>query len=273
MPEAFSLETPVTTSTTPAPAGHDAAMVAKVEASAAAAAGQPPVATVAVVAQRPEHIPEKFWDAAKGEVRLDDLAKSYTAIEKGKPSAAPTNPADPALAITPQADAAAVVGQDAFAAYSKEFSETGKLSAESYTALEGKGIPKAMVDQYVAGAVALAASARADGLAAAGGEEAFGKMSTWASSNLTEAEIATYNQSVEGTPEQRKQAITALRSRYEAAYGSSQSGMAGGEGNANPTHVQPYASQSEVTADMRNPKYANDPAFRRQVEMRLSVTP
>ncbi|MCA0451215.1 MAG: hypothetical protein LCH62_15835 [Proteobacteria bacterium] len=39
---------------------------------------------------RPEHIPEKFWDATAGAPRVDDLAKSYTNLEsafrKGKES-------------------------------------------------------------------------------------------------------------------------------------------------------------------------------------------
>jgi hypothetical protein len=34
------------------------------------------------IPERPEHIPEKFWDADTGEVKLDDLAKSYINLEK-----------------------------------------------------------------------------------------------------------------------------------------------------------------------------------------------
>ena len=34
------------------------------------------------VAERPEHIPEKFWDTDAGEVKVDDLAKSYINLEK-----------------------------------------------------------------------------------------------------------------------------------------------------------------------------------------------
>jgi len=37
--------------------------------------------------QRPDNIPEKFWDAEKGEVRLDELAKSYAELEKAKSEA------------------------------------------------------------------------------------------------------------------------------------------------------------------------------------------
>ena len=33
-------------------------------------------------APRPEHIPEKFWDATKGEVNLEEFGKSYTNLEK-----------------------------------------------------------------------------------------------------------------------------------------------------------------------------------------------
>lgn len=34
--------------------------------------------------ERPDYIPEKFWDAEKGEVRIDGLAKSYTELEKNR---------------------------------------------------------------------------------------------------------------------------------------------------------------------------------------------
>ena len=43
---------------------------------AAAATQTPPAAT-----SRPEFIPEKFWDTATGAPRVEDLAKSYTALE------------------------------------------------------------------------------------------------------------------------------------------------------------------------------------------------
>lgn len=36
----------------------------------------------AAAAQRPEHVPEKFWDAEKGEIRVDGMAKSYAELER-----------------------------------------------------------------------------------------------------------------------------------------------------------------------------------------------
>jgi hypothetical protein len=38
--------------------------------------------TTAATGQKPDGVPEKFWDAANGNVRLDDLIKSYCALEK-----------------------------------------------------------------------------------------------------------------------------------------------------------------------------------------------
>jgi len=32
--------------------------------------------------ERPEHVQEKFWDAEKGEIRVDDALKSYSELEK-----------------------------------------------------------------------------------------------------------------------------------------------------------------------------------------------
>tara|TARA_R100000152_G_C6781207_1_gene215228 strand:+ start:3893 stop:4660 length:768 start_codon:yes stop_codon:yes gene_type:complete len=34
------------------------------------------------IAERPEHIPEKFWNAETGELRQDDMIKSYNNLEK-----------------------------------------------------------------------------------------------------------------------------------------------------------------------------------------------
>lgn len=43
---------------------------------------------------KPDILPEKFWDSETGEIRLDELIKSYIALEK-KMSAAPSVPATP----------------------------------------------------------------------------------------------------------------------------------------------------------------------------------
>lgn len=41
---------------------------------------------------RPEHLPEKFWDAETGELRLDDLIRSYVALEQKLSAVTPRVP-------------------------------------------------------------------------------------------------------------------------------------------------------------------------------------
>lgn len=56
----------------------------------------PEIETEETLNLKPETLPEKFWDAETGEIRMDDLIKSYIALEK-KLSAAPVSrtPASP----------------------------------------------------------------------------------------------------------------------------------------------------------------------------------
>lgn len=42
----------------------------------------PAPAPAPAAGNRPEHVPEKFWDAEKGTVRVDDVLKSYSHLEK-----------------------------------------------------------------------------------------------------------------------------------------------------------------------------------------------
>jgi len=56
-----------------------------------------PAEPAAAKPERPAHVPEKFWDAETGQVRVDELVKSYTELESGK---APTQKPDPATAAT-----------------------------------------------------------------------------------------------------------------------------------------------------------------------------
>jgi hypothetical protein len=59
-----------------------------------------PAATAAAAArpERPEFVPEKFWDAARGEVRIEALARSYRELESklGRMVALPKDPGDTA---------------------------------------------------------------------------------------------------------------------------------------------------------------------------------
>lgn len=258
---------------------HDKAMIAKMDGPAPAAVEpvKPAAATApATPATRPENIPEKFWDAAKGEVRVDEMARSFTELEKlrskpaeaAKPAEAPETPDAAAQAA---AEAAKAAGADTskvdIAAISAEFAEKGVLSSEAYAKLEAAGLSTSMVDQYIAGQTAILNAQVSEAHGLAGGADQYGVMLDWATQNLPADEQAAFDRAVVADPATRKQAITALKAQYTAAVGNTPDLINGRQGASS---VGSYASRAEVTADMRNPKYRSDPAFRALVEGKLA---
>jgi hypothetical protein len=254
---------------------HDAAMVAKVDAAQAASqaavdkATAPAQTAAAEVPQRPDNIPEKFWDAEKGALNTEALLKSYGELE-----AARTPPAKPGEQKPAEGDQAAAEAVKAakldMAALGQEFATTGALSSASYKALADAGYSQDLVDGYIAGQQAIAAQRESEGYALGGGKEAYTAMVSWAARNLSADEQAVFDTAVGGSPAQMKQAITALKAQYEAANGRDPQliqgrSTAGGEGDA------PFASRAEVTAAMRDPRYRNDTAYREMVERRVGL--
>jgi len=67
---------------------------ASVAPSAAPAAAPGPSAPTGAMAERPVFIPEKFWNGAAGRIRIEDMAKSYRALEKKLGRTAETRRAD-----------------------------------------------------------------------------------------------------------------------------------------------------------------------------------
>jgi hypothetical protein len=253
---------------------HDAAMAAKFDGT------QPPAPAPSAPAPV-EGLPEKFKSVA-------DMAKAYAELEKKlgqapapKPEDKPaTPPADDKskLAIqqpadNPDADAAKKVVTDAglnFEALNTEFAEKGELSPETYSALEAKGLPKAVVDSYIEGQKAIAARQVAEydnaAFAQAGGEEKFREMTKWAATGLTAAEATAFNEAVDsGNVDKLRLAVSDLKSKFESAVGTQPTLLRGGA----PASDGAYDSMAQVTADMRDPRYSKDPAFRAQVERKI----
>lgn len=267
----------IDTSTTPAPAGHDAAMAAKFDAAQVAPGGDgTPV--------RPDHIPEKFWK--DGAVDVEALAKSYGELEKKQSGAKPddkpaettvTPPASPAEVTVEHAqtatpdttrDALKGAGLD-YDAISARFQATGELAAEDRTALKGIGLTDAVIDSYVAGQQAQANSFVASVTEPVGGPEEFAKVQTWAASNMTVAEKTAFNKIMNGNDvEAAKLAIAGLKTKYDAKMGSEPSLV--NSGNTTPSLGPVYRDNAELMKDMQDPRYKNSEAFRRDVRERLS---
>lgn len=231
---------------------HDAAMVARVDEAAAKSAQA--ANETGIKAAKPDNVPDEYWDAETGTVNTEALLAAVA-----KPAPTDDDAAKAALAAE---------GFD-YGDLSTEYNDAGELSAATYEKLAKAGFDKAVVDSHIAGQVALAEQFTARALEAAGGKEQFGNMQEWAKTGLSAAELGAYNKAVEGTEAEALQAVESLRSKFEGAYGRQPALLGGRNANAGNNG---YASKAEMVAEMRDPRYAKDPAYRATVQHRVNST-
>lgn len=194
--------------------------------------------------ERPTWLPEKFQSA-------EDLAKAYSELEKkvseGKP--------------------------DSFQGlekYSQEFTENGDLSDESIKAISSMGIPEQIVRAYVDGQKAMVDANVSNILNLAGGREKYQQLIGWAGEALPDDEVEAFNSIIDsGNTANIKMAIQGLQARYQQANGQPgrliQGEVSGPSGGA-------FRSISEIVEAMKDPRYAKDPAYRRDVEQRVALS-
>jgi hypothetical protein len=227
--------------------------------------------------QRPEGLPDKFWDDEKKVVRVADLAKSYTELEKkgvppvaeapavAPPVAAPT--LDGSITKAPVAPAAAATPlTTAMEAARTEWATGGEVTDASITALEAAGIPREIFNLYIEGVKAQSNAILSEAHTAVGGAENYTAMSAWAAEKLTDGELAAFNDAL-GNPDARQTAIQGLYARYSTAR-PSEGSLVAPVGDARGSS-DVYSDKREVTKDMADPRYQNDFAFRQGVESKL----
>jgi len=202
---------------------------------------------------RPEWLPEKFSSA-------EDLAKAYSELEK-KQSA-------PQEEIVQNTEEQSQPETSEMTKFYTEYSQNGELSEKSYNELSKMGLDKNLVDGYIAGQQAIANSEVKMVHDTVGGEENYSKVIEYAKNNLTEAEQNAFNETLDtGSIEQVKFAVQAIANRAGVS-GEQPQQMINGDTNDVSTEV--FESVAQVTEAMNDPRYANDPAYRKQVELKLA---
>lgn len=236
------------------PEGHDAAMTAKADAALAPKPNEQPAPAPA---ERPAGLPEKFssWE---------DMASAYAELERkqsgGKPEGTPATTPETPEAAQAQVEAA---GLD-FAVLTSEYQTAGELSQATYDKLAAAGIPKDTVDSYIAGQEAIAQQAIDGVMGEFGGAEQYGQMVQWASANMSKADVTAFNKVMDGGDlGSIKLTIAGLQAKYLAANGSEPTLLNGGN---SPTDADVFRSTAELTAAMRDTRYAKDPAYRADVQ-------
>jgi len=231
----------------------------------------------------------------------DDLAKAYQELEKklGQPKEQAANTAEPEAPATPQEYSRETSIDDYGEALSDKFEEAQLNPYEMAAAWErgddissyvekltGTGIPRQVIEQYLARAEAQgSAPAEAPGLTESdaaelknmvGGDAAFDKLSQWAASNLEQGELAKYNAVVDsGNKDAIEWALKALQARVAAPDSVVEPKLYGGGEAAAETK---FESQQQVLDAMnkRNGRgqrmYDVDEAYRDKVQRLLAVS-
>tara|TARA_Y100000361_G_scaffold67705_1_gene59622 strand:- start:5846 stop:6613 length:768 start_codon:yes stop_codon:yes gene_type:complete len=209
--------------------------------------------------ERPEWLNEKFKSP-------EELAKAYEELERkqGGEEEQETESEDGDVeSESDSSDNPISLAQD-------YYNENGELSEDMYKGLADAGIPKELVDSYIAGQEAILGNETKQIQDSIGGPEVYESMVEWAQNNLTDEEITAYDDVVsEGTLEQSKMAVAGMFARFKDAGGKAPELLSG---STTGSAVKPFRSAAQVTEAMRDPRYQNDPAYRAEVERRLAVS-
>lgn len=220
---------------------------------------------------RPEWLPDKFKSP-------EDLANAYNSLE-GKLGTT-NNSEESSQEDLPPTESSGSQDENAqnsaIISASEEFTTNGQLSADTYDALAQNGMPRQLVDSYIAGQEALISAGETELLSQVGGREAYDRMSEWAAEGLTDVQLNAYNQALEtGTDEQASLAIDWLSTKYQQANGSQASLI---QGTTKGSGVSAFQSRAQVLSAMAErdssgrKRYEQDPAYRSEVEQRLSIS-
>lgn len=204
----------------------------------------------------------------------EDLVKAYKELESkiGNPKEEVSSKEEPAkdtndLSIEKAEKAVEAAGLN-LEELNQEYATNGALDEKSYEKLSKVGIPKDVVDLFIAGQEALRVQAEQTVYNAVGGKENYADIASWAAEALPEAEINAFNKAVNSNDADTiMMAVNGLKARYDAAGGAKEpSRVLSGKGSP----VSTYRSVAEMTRDMGDPRYKNDAAFRKDVQEKLA---
>tara|TARA_B000000557_G_scaffold26846_1_gene19812 strand:+ start:1052 stop:1900 length:849 start_codon:yes stop_codon:yes gene_type:complete len=158
----------------------------------------------------------------------------------------------------------------------------GEIPEEMYQSLLDAGLSANAVDSYLKGvAVERGFIEGEEGTAeelaqeevkgirdSIGGDEAYGKMVSWALDNLSKSEIEAFNEATNTmSGPQLSMMVQGLYTRYQNAMGVEPSLYSGRPASSGPT---PYRSTAEVVAAMSDKRYGKDVTYTEDVQRRLA---
>ena len=215
--------------------------------------------------ERPDWLDERFKTP-------EDLAKSYAELEKKllERQEKQETQADPDANTDTDAPEPPQIMDLVTSASDEYWSNDGQLSEETYDKLSQAGFSKELVDSFAQGQAALKTQFDSNIQSVANGE--FDKMKDWMQENVSDADLATYNQAVNsGNESFAKMAVESMYSRFKQNNPSTPNllkGETGGDGG-----VKPFNSMQELIRAQSDPRYkSGDPAYHKEVDRRLALS-
>lgn len=162
-----------------------------------------------------------------------------------------------------------------FETAASEYNEKGVLSDATMDALAKAGYPKAVVEGFIKSRQILETQYTSAVYEAAGGEEAYSRMTQWAAANLPKADIETFNAAIDsGNLGTVKLIMGGIRSAMGEAmtqkHGTNNPSVMGGPAPTNPTGG--FADKAEMVKAMSDKRYCRDPQYTKLVESRMAKT-
>lgn len=154
----------------------------------------------------------------------------------------------------------------------KEYGDNGTLPEEAIERFS-KMDPKELIQSYLSySSQTRAATVQQSEIntikESVGGEQAYTEMIQWAGQNLSDQEISDFNAVTNtGNVAAIRFAVESLSTRYKASEGYEAPLVTGRKA---PSKSAGYRSHAELARDIADPRYNNDPAFRQDVEDKLS---
>ena len=206
---------------------------------------------------RPNWLPEKFKSA-------EELAKAYGELEKKMSAPQEEQPSEPEEEVAEPTQEMQQLDK-----YYDEYIEKNELSEKSYEELDALGLPRDLVDGYIAGQKALADNDVSEVQKVVGGQDNYAQLLDWSAKNLSQAEKDAFNNTIDnGSTEQVKMAVQGLMGRAGMTADNPQQNMF--EGSVDNTNTDVFGSVAQVTEAMNDPRYSKDPAYRKEVEDKLA---
>lgn len=205
----------------------------------------------------------------------EELLKAYQELEKLRSKENTEETSEPEETTTEEEPETPTEENPIFTKAAEEYADGGNISEESIEALskmDSKDLIKSYVDFYSKSQqkAELQQTQVNEIKNIAGGEEGYKELTTWASQNLEKTELEQFNTIANtGNYTAIKFAVEALNSRFRNQEGYEAPMVTGKAASSN---AKPYRSQAELARDIANPLYNSDPAFRSDVEERLSLS-